>query len=111
MDWTDEQRSSRPVSEYLVALESDSPPINPKQKPKAMSPSDPSAAWTARGRYKVMFGYSLNYLIDMENAVIVDVEATPTRIADLTSALGGILLQNSEGGPSHAIIESKRTKP
>ena len=27
-----------------------------------------------------MFGYSLNYLIDMENAVIVDVEATPTRI-------------------------------
>lgn len=28
-----------------------------------------------------MFGYSLNYLIDMENAVIVDVEATPTRIS------------------------------
>ena len=90
VDWTDEQRSSRPVSEYLVALESDSPPINPKQKPKAMSPSDPSAAWTARGRYKVMFGYSLNYLIDMENAVIVDVEATPTRISmevDATEAM------------------------
>ena len=28
-----------------------------------------------------MFGYSLNYLIDLENAVIVDVEATPTRIS------------------------------
>ena len=28
-----------------------------------------------------MFGYSLKYLIDMENAVIVDVEATPTRIS------------------------------
>ncbi len=28
-----------------------------------------------------MFGYSLNYLIDIENAVIVDVEATPTRIS------------------------------
>jgi hypothetical protein len=28
-----------------------------------------------------MFGYSLNYLIDMENAIIVDVEATPTRIS------------------------------
>ena len=27
-----------------------------------------------------MFGYSLNYLIDMEHAVIVDVEATPTRL-------------------------------
>ncbi len=46
-----------------------------------MSPSDPTAAWTTRGRNKVMFGYSLNYLIDLENAVIVDVEATPTRIS------------------------------
>ncbi len=26
-------------------------------------------------------GNSLNYLIDMENAVILDVEATPTRIS------------------------------
>ncbi len=67
------------MSEYLVALESGNPPINPSQKPKAMSPSDPCAAWTTRGRHKVMFGYSLNYLIDMENAVILDVEATPTR--------------------------------
>jgi len=57
------------------------PPINPKQKPKALSPSDPAAAWTTRGRHKVMFGYSLNYLIDMENAVILDVEATPTRLS------------------------------
>jgi hypothetical protein len=46
-----------------------------------MSPADPCAAWTTRGRHKVMFGYSLNYLIDMENAVILDVEATPTRIS------------------------------
>jgi len=81
VDWTDAQRARRPVQEYLVALESENPPTNPKQKPKAMSPSDPCAAWTRRGRHKVMFGYSLNYLIDMENAVIVDVEATPTRIS------------------------------
>jgi transposase len=81
VDWTPEQRASRPVREYLAALESENPPINPKQKPKAMSPTDPSAAWTTRGRNKVMFGYSLNYLIDMENAVILDVEATPTRLS------------------------------
>jgi len=80
VDWTDDQRARRPVREYLVALESENPPINPMQEPKAMSPSDPCAAWTTRGRNKVMFGYSLNYLIDMENAVILDVEATPTRI-------------------------------
>ncbi len=81
VDWTPEQRASRPVREYLVALESENPPINPTQKPKAMSPSDPCAAWTTRGRNKVMFGYSLNYLIDMKNAVILDVEETPTRIS------------------------------
>ncbi len=36
VDWTPEQRESRPVSEYLVALESENPQINPIQKPKAM---------------------------------------------------------------------------
>jgi len=46
-----------------------------------MSPSDPCAAWTTRGRNKIVFGYRLNYPIDMENAVILDVEATPTRIS------------------------------
>ncbi len=80
VDWTSEQRASRPVQEYLGALQSENPPLTPKQKPKAMSPSDPCAAWTTRGRNKVMFSYSLTYLIDMENAVILDVEATPTRL-------------------------------
>ena len=28
-----------------------------------------------------MFGYSLNYLMDMEGSVILDVETTPTRIS------------------------------
>jgi hypothetical protein len=69
-----------------VICGSENPPINPKQKPKAMSPTDPSAAWTTRGRNKVMFGYSLNYLIDMENAVILDVEATPTRLSKEVNA-------------------------
>jgi transposase len=81
IDWSEEQLSRRAIKEFVDALESENPPINPKQKPKAMSPSDPCAAWTRRGRHKVMFGYSLNYLIDMENAVILDVEATPTRIS------------------------------
>jgi len=81
VDWTDAQRARRPIAEYLAALDSDAPPLNPKQKPRALSPTDPTAAWTTRGRHKVMFGYSLNYLIDMESSVIVDVEATPTRIS------------------------------
>ena len=59
VDWTDEQRASRPVQEYLAALESENSPTNPERKPKAMSPSAPSAAWTTRGRHKVMFGYPI----------------------------------------------------
>ena len=81
IDWTDEQRARRPVREYLTALESENAPINPARAPKAMSPTDPSAAWTRRGRHKVMFGYSLNYLIDTQDSVIIDVQATPTRIS------------------------------
>ena len=86
IDWTDQQLASRPVREYLAALESENPPTNPERKPKALSPSDPAAAWTTRGRMKVMFGYSLNYLIDLKSAVIVDVEATPTRISKEVAA-------------------------
>ncbi len=96
VEWTDEQRTSRPVSEYLVALESENPPINPKQKPKATSPTDPAAAWTTRGRPKVMFGYSLNYLIDMEHAVILDVEATPTRISKEVDATETMIERTQE---------------
>jgi hypothetical protein len=79
-------KARRPVREYLAALESENSPVNPGQAPKAMSPFDPAAAWTTRGRHKVMFGYSLNYLIDLANAIIVDVEATPTRISKEVSA-------------------------
>jgi transposase len=96
VEWTPEQRASRPVQEYLSALESENPPTNPKQKPKAISPTDPMAAWTARGRNKVMFGYSLNYLMDMENAVVVDVEATPTRLSKEVSVTE-TMIERTEG--------------
>jgi IS5 family transposase len=81
IEWTDAERARRPIREYLAALDGEDAPINPGRTPKALSPVDPCAAWTTRGRHKVMFGYSLNYLIDHENAIIVDVEATPTRIS------------------------------
>ena len=43
-----------------------------------------------------MFGYSLNYLIDMENAVIVDVEATPTRISKEVDATETMIERSEE---------------
>ncbi len=81
IDWSDEERARRPVHEYLTALDGENAPTNPERAPKALSPTDPCAAWTTRGRHKVMFGYSLNYLIDTKKTVIVDVEPTPTRIS------------------------------
>ena len=81
IDWSEQQLARHAIKEYVTALETENSPLNPDKLPKALSPSDPAAAWTTRGRNKVMFSYSLNYLIDMENAVIVDVEATPTRIS------------------------------
>lgn len=47
-----------------------------------ISVSDPCSAWTAKADKRVQFGYALDYLIDTENAVIVDVEATPARTYD-----------------------------
>lgn len=56
---------------------------NPERKPpKVISPSDPCSAWTAKANKRVQFGYGLSYLIDIENAVMVDVEPTPARTYD-----------------------------
>jgi len=85
IDWSQSGRQSRAVAEYLAALEHEEP--NPDRKtPKVISLSDPSSAWTAKANKRVQFGYGLNYLIDIENAVIVDVEATPARTYDEVAA-------------------------
>src|SRR5262249_46483558 len=57
-----------------------------RKAPKVISPSDPASAWTAKANKRVQFGYGLNYLIDVEHAVIVDVEATPARTFDEVAA-------------------------
>jgi hypothetical protein len=44
--------------------------------PKFISPADPAARWTGAHGGQAFFGYSTNYLIDLDNAIIVDVEAT-----------------------------------
>jgi hypothetical protein len=106
LDWTDGQRQKRAVAEYLAALEADAGSQDEMDRgdgagngsdggraartdrklPKVISPSDPSSAWTAKANKRVLFGYGLNYLIDVEHAVIVDVEATPARTYDEVAA-------------------------
>src|SRR6202043_4003862 len=89
LDWSDAQRQKRAVAEYLAGLEAEAqvqevgnssgagsdgkPTPKPDRKPpKVISPSDPSSAWTAKANKRVQFGYGLNYLIDVEHAIIVD---------------------------------------
>jgi hypothetical protein len=76
-----EVQASRAVAEFLGALDDDDPTAD-RKPPKVISLSDPCSAWTAKANKRVQFGYGLNYLIDIENAVIVDVEATPARTYD-----------------------------
>ena len=78
IDWSLPERQTRAVAEFLAALDEE----NPQTLPKVISPVDPCSAWTAKANKRVQFGYGLNYLIDLENAVIIDVEATPARTYD-----------------------------
>lgn len=80
--WAEPKRQTRAVREYLAGLETENEPNPDRKPPKVISPSDPCSAWTAKANKRVQFGYGLNYLVDTENAVIVDVEPTPARTYD-----------------------------
>jgi transposase len=85
IDWSAPECQTRAVAEFLAGLE-DVDPTADRKPPKVISPTDPCSAWTAKANKRVQFGYGLNYLIDIENAVIVDVEATPARTYDEVAA-------------------------
>jgi transposase len=85
INWSAPERQTRAVSEFLAGLDEEEPNAD-RTPPKVISPTDPCSAWTAKANKRVQFGYGLNYLIDIENAVIVDVEATPARTYDEVKA-------------------------
>ncbi len=81
-DWSDRQSISRPVREYLVAL--DQAEVE-KSTPKNISLTDPAAQWTAAWG-PAFYAYSANYLIDVAAGIVVDVEATPAHKSDEINA-------------------------
>ena len=85
IDWSAPERQTRAVAEFLSGLD-DEDPNEDRKLPKMISPTDPCSAWTAKANKRVQFGYGLNYMIDVEHAVIVDVEATPARTYDEVAA-------------------------
>src|SRR3954447_21931142 len=68
--------ASRAVEEYLAVLDDAAFGAASEVTPKFIAPSDPATRWTAAHRGPAFFAYSANYLIDADNAIIVDVEAT-----------------------------------
>ena len=78
MTWPETEKLTRPVREYLAALDqaaaeaaktedadNDMPSGNPPAPPKVTSLTDRTAAWTNKGQRKVGFAYGANYLIDL----------------------------------------------
>src|SRR5512132_2533306 len=59
LDWSEKQRQTRAVAEYLAALDEAAEPNPDRKVPKVVSPSDPSSAWTAKANKRVQFGYGL----------------------------------------------------
>jgi transposase len=67
---------SRAVEEYLAVLDDAAFGAATELTPKFIAPADPAARWISMRGGPAFFAYSANYLIDTENAIIIDVEAT-----------------------------------
>jgi transposase len=77
----------RAVEEYISVLDDAAFGAASEVTPKFIAPSDPATRWTAAHRGPAFFAYSTNYLIDVDNAIIVDVEATTAiRQAEILAA-------------------------
>jgi hypothetical protein len=70
------EAASRAVQEYLAVLDEEAFGAATPVTPKYLSLSDPASRWTAAQAGPASFAYCTNYLIDLEHAVIVDVEPT-----------------------------------
>jgi hypothetical protein len=68
--------SRRAVAEYLSVLNDAAFGGATPVEPKAISPTDPAARYTASANSVAGYAYSDNYLIDLKHAVIMAVEAT-----------------------------------
>jgi transposase len=76
VDWKAIAATRRSVREYLDTLDDAAWGAATDVQPEFVSKSDPAAQWTGALKGHAFFAYATNYLIDLDNAVIVDVEAS-----------------------------------
>jgi hypothetical protein len=80
-------KAKRAVAEYLATLDDAAFGAATSVEPKFISPVDPAARWTASWGGPAVYAYCTNYLVDVEHAIIVDVEpSTAVRQAEVTAA-------------------------
>jgi transposase len=114
-DWHDGSDLSRPVREYLCALEQANPraPVT-----RRISLTDPTARWIGTKSHLPLFAYSTNYLVDLYAGIVVDVEATecarsaevrPTRLAATTTGASATSISASTSMGAWAISTAKRS--
>ena len=70
------EATGQAVEEYLAVLDDAAFGAATEVVAKFVSPADPAARWTGAHGGQAFFAYSTNYLIDVDNGIIVDVEAT-----------------------------------
>ena len=76
VDWEAMAATRRSVREYLDTLDDAAWGAASEVRPKFISKSDPAAQWTGALKGHAFFAYATNYLIDLDHAIILDVEAT-----------------------------------
>lgn len=76
VDWEAMAATRGSVREYLDTLDEAAWGAASEVRPKFVSRSDPAAQWTGALKGHAFFAYAANYLIDLDHAVIVDVEAS-----------------------------------
>jgi transposase len=96
-DWSVPETVTRATREYLDTLDDAAFGSATPVKPKTLSPADPAARFTGANGDRAFFAYSTNYLVDLENAVIVDVEATAP-------------IRQAEAGAAQTMIERTRNR-
>ena len=80
-------QANRAVAEYIATLDDAAFGAAPPVEPKFISPVDPAARWTASWGGPAIYAYCTDYLVDVQHAVIVDVEpSTAVRQAEVTAA-------------------------
>lgn len=86
-DGLDPSRTSRAIREYIETLDDAAFGGASNAAPRFLSPSDPAARWTAAHHAPAIYAYSVNYAVDVANAVIVDVEGSSAiRQAEIEAA-------------------------